>query len=235
MYKLKKIVGTNIFFGTVKIIFDYGGVGFVIGVLRQTANLVIRPVVVGGFVFLSGGASSGSDLGNCLWVGWLGPAVLSFVRPSGGWTPFAPVLSCVCCWVIVFVLSPFVSIFVCTRRWCVDGFGIFCASRASVCLDTHQNLGRLCYLGMLRPSGSSWEVLLLWILFLLFIFPVCLYYTALSVPCSLVITCWERADLFALFCDVILRFITFPYGVSVRCGTWLYWFLIFSLFWLSFC
>ena len=31
--------------------------------------------------------------------------------------------------------------------------------------------------------------------FLLFMFHVCLYYTDLSVPCRLVITCWERVDL----------------------------------------
>ena len=36
----------------------------------------------------------------------------------------------------------------------------------------------------------------------------------LSVPCSLVITCWERADLLALLCDVFsCVFVTFPYGV----------------------
>ena len=32
-----------------------------------------------------------------------------------------------------------------------------------------------------------------WILFLLFMFHVSLCYALLSVPCSLVITCWERA------------------------------------------
>ena len=34
--------------------------------------------------------------------------------------------------------------------------------------------------------------------FLLFMFHVCLYSTVLFVPCSLVVTCWERADLLAL-------------------------------------
>ena len=33
---------------------------------------------------------------------------------------------------------------------------------------------------------------------LLFMFHVYLYYTAMFVPCSLVITCWERDDLFEL-------------------------------------
>ena len=36
----------------------------------------------------------------------------------------------------------------------------------------------------------------------------------LSVPCSTVTTCWERADLLALLCVKISRvFVTFQYGV----------------------
>ena len=35
---------------------------------------------------------------------------------------------------------------------------------------------------------------------LLFTFHVCLYYAVLSIPCSRVITCWERADLLTLLC-----------------------------------
>ena len=38
------------------------------------------------------------------------------------------------------------------------------------------------------------------------------YYAALSVPGSLVITCWERADLLALlFVVFACVFVTFPY------------------------
>ena len=64
-----------------------------------------------------------------------------------------------------------------------------------------------------RPKA----VLLLWIFFfffLLFLFRVCPCHIVLSVLCSLVVTCWERADLLALLC-VIFSFviITFPYGV----------------------
>ena len=36
------------------------------------------------------------------------------------------------------------------------------------------------------------------------------FYDALSVPCSLVITCWTRADLLALVRDVFLSFCHFP-------------------------
>ena len=43
---------------------------------------------------------------------------------------------------------------------------------------------------------------------------VCLCYAALFVPCSLVITCWDRADLLALLCAVFsCVFDTFPYGI----------------------
>ena len=48
----------------------------------------------------------------------------------------------------------------------------------------------------------------------LFIFQVCLYYTVLSVPCSLVVTYWERVDLWTLLCVMFpCVFVTFPYGV----------------------
>ena len=44
---------------------------------------------------------------------------------------------------------------------------------------------------------------------------VCLYYTVLSVLCSLVITCWEMAYHLSLLCIMFpCVFVTFPYGVS---------------------
>ena len=42
------------------------------------------------------------------------------------------------------------------------------------------------------------------------------------------VTCWERADLLALICGVYCEFVTFPLVSLVRCGTWLYRFLIFA-------
>ena len=55
----------------------------------------------------------------------------------------------------------------------------------------------------------------------LFMFHVCLCYAVLSVPCSRVIACWERADLLAHFMCVVFScvFVTFPYSVPVRYGT----------------
>ena len=44
-------------------------------------------------------------------------------------------------------------------------------------------------------------------------FHVC--YAVLSVPCRLVVTCWERAGLLALLCVMFsCVFVTFPYGVQ---------------------
>ena len=43
-----------------------------------------------------------------------------------------------------------------------------------------------------------------------------------------VVTCWERADLLALVCGVYFELVTFPLVSWVRCGTWLYRFLIFA-------
>ena len=45
----------------------------------------------------------------------------------------------------------------------------------------------------------------------------------------LVVTYWGRADL-SLVCDVYCDVVTFPLVSWVRSGTWLYWFLIFTLF-----
>ena len=54
---------------------------------------------------------------------------------------------------------------------------------------------------------------------------VCLYYTAMSVPCSLAITCWERADLLALLCMMFPCVLgTFLYGVLGHV-----WYLIVSI------
>ena len=49
-----------------------------------------------------------------------------------------------------------------------------------------------------------------------------------SVNMCFVVTCWERADLLALVCGVCCEFVTFPLVSWVRCGTYLYRFLIFA-------
>ena len=57
-------------------------------------------------------------------------------------------------------------------------------------------------------------------LLLLFVFHVCLCYAVLSVPCSLVITCWERVDLLALLWVVFACVLSLSHIVSrIRRGT----------------
>ena len=45
-----------------------------------------------------------------------------------------------------------------------------------------------------------------------------------SVHCCLVVTCWERADLLALVCDVYCDFVTFTFGILGKM-----WYLIVSI------
>ena len=64
-----------------------------------------------------------------------------------------------------------------------------------------------------------------------FMFLFCLVFAmslCASVYMCFVTTCWERADLLALICGVYYEFVTFPLVSWVRCGTWVYRFLIFA-------
>ena len=61
--------------------------------------------------------------------------------------------------------------------------------------------------------------------FLLFMFHVYLCYAVLSVPCSLLVTCLERADTLALKCAVFsCVFVIFSYDVPSQV-----WYLIVSI------
>ena len=71
--------------------------------------------------------------------------------------------------------------------------------------------------------GSGGTLLIICVIYVLCV--SCL----VSVHCCLVVTCWERADLLALVCDVLTVFLSLFHVVSwVRCGTLLYRFLIFA-------
>ena len=62
-------------------------------------------------------------------------------------------------------------------------------------------------------------------------FVSCVSHALAPVHCCLVVTCWERAALLALVSIVYCIFYYFPMWYSwVRCGTWLYHFLIFAVF-----
>ena len=79
----------------------------------------------------------------------------------------------------------------------------------------------------LAEFDRSKAVLLLWIFYVFVLSCVC-YVLCASVYMCFVVTCWERADLLALVCGVFCEFVTFPLVSWVRCGTWLYRFLIFA-------
>ena len=49
------------------------------------------------------------------------------------------------------------------------------------------------------------------------LFMSCVFHAFASVQCCLVVTCWERADLLALVCDVCVFFI-FPCGILGQVG-----------------
>ena len=49
--------------------------------------------------------------------------------------------------------------------------------------------------------------------------PVFAIFLCASVYMCFVVTCWERADLLALVCDVYCEFVTFILVSWVRCGS----------------
>ena len=59
-------------------------------------------------------------------------------------------------------------------------------------------------------TDLSKVVLLLWIIY---VFMSCVFYAFASVHCSLVVTCWERADLLALVGNVYCFLVTFSCGI----------------------
>ena len=129
-----------------------------------------------------------------------------------GWISFAP-YSVLFTVALLYLLV--ISWFKCSGRWCIDKLGVFHANQISMCLDPHLNWGW----GWRRETGLSPSVkyitvrskvqLLLWI-------------CALWSPAGKGLTSW--LSFMASNCE----FVTFPLVSWVRCGTWLYWFLIFA-------
>ena len=104
MYKLKKIVGSNIFSAQfIKIISHYKKISSNINVLQQIARLVVNPITVGNFAFFFNctpvGRTLDSDLKTYLFMRLLGPVLLAVVRPTGFncWISFAQVFSFISC------------------------------------------------------------------------------------------------------------------------------------------
>ena len=96
--------------------------------------------------------------------------------------------------------------------------GIFYANETSICLHI-RNKGEVGRSNMFKSSSDCLTDRSNVLRLLLIIFVICyLSHTVLSVPCSLVVTCWERADLLAhLYVMFSCVFVTFPYGVLRHC------------------
>ena len=90
VYKFKKIVGRNDFSDQFrKIIIRYKRIGYNMNVMRQTACLVVNPVMVNNFadIFKCTPVGRASDLMMApaygVQLSWLGPDGLSLVGPTG--------------------------------------------------------------------------------------------------------------------------------------------------------
>ena len=138
----------------------------------------------------------------------------------------------------------FISWFICSRRWCIDKLGVFHANQTSMCLDPHLRVRLACHeIGLSPPvkyfTYRSYAVLLLWIIYVmcffcgsfmlfsvlfLLCFCACLFINTLWSPAGKGLTTWLS------FVMSNCKVVTFPLVSWVRCGAWLYWFLIFALF-----
>ena len=89
------------------------------------------------------------------------------------------------------------------------------------CFAQNLVLSLVFFINFICNSFSNW-VLLLWILF---VTCICVCHTGMFNLYSLVVTCWERADLLALLYVIFsCVFVTFPNGVLCRV-----WYLIVSI------
>ena len=80
---------------------------------------------------------------------------------------------------------------------------------------------------LLTAHGGDYFVDPFCYMYLCFMF---VFYAILSVSCSLVITCWERAYLLAISCVITFLLVTFPYGFPDQVWYLIYQFMIFALF-----
>ena len=101
----------------------------------------------------------------------------------------------------------FISWYICSRRWCIDKLCVFHTNQTSMCLNPHLNYGW----GWRHKTGLSPQVKCFYwpskggtscvdrscYFYLVFVMLSCTH-----VYWCLVVTCWERADLLALVCDV---------------------------------
>ena len=112
----------------------------------------------------------------------------------------------------------FISRFICSRRWCIDKIGVFHANQ-HLCVLIHiwtkDEVGAP--LNRFKPSSIIFILAgprrcLFCGSFVLFLFCFVML-SCKSVCWCLVVTCWERADLLVLNCDVLLWRCHFPTGI----------------------
>ena len=114
----------------------------------------------------------------------------------------------------------------CFRRWCIDKLGVFHANQIYMCLDPYLNKG-WGYPSVKYFTDRSKAVLLLWIFYVfsvLCLLCLCarLFICGLWSPAAKGLTSW--LSFVVSYCE----FVTFTLVSWVRCGTWLYCFLIFA-------
>ena len=130
---------------------------------------------------------------------------------------FAPVFNYIYCWVHIFVLSPFISWFVCTFSWCIDKLWTFNANQTSMCLDPH--VLALQYILRIVPRRCSFcGSVLLFLFHVFFIMIISFPFLApLWSPVWKGLATWLSCVCFLYFSHVPIRY-----------GTGLYRFLIFA-------
>ena len=149
MYKLKKSVGSSKFSAPfLKIIPHYKKIGYNINVLNYNiiACLVVNPITVGNFTFLF----------NCTPVGlqtlwWFRLKDLSIDEMVGAWCfgccqdhRGLPVGFLLLRYSVLFTVESlsllyllFISLFICSRRWCIDKLGVFYSKLKQLCVLIH--------------------------------------------------------------------------------------------------
>ena len=118
------------------------------------------------------------------------------------WISLTLLFSFIYCWVLNFALSPFISWFICFRRWCIDKLGVYHANQTAMCIDPHLNWG-WGWRTVKPVQALEWNiftdhsraVLLLWIIYVisvLFLLCFCanLFIHALWSPAEKGLTSW---------------------------------------------
>ena len=150
VYKLKEIVGSNIFSAQfIKIIFHYKKIGY---------NIIYCSRLHAWWSTQSRLATLLSSLIARRWVGlqtlWrfrlkdvsidemVGALCFCCCQPHRGW----PVGFLLLRYSVLFTVESlsllyllFISWFICSRRWWIDKLGVFLANQTSMCLDPHLN------------------------------------------------------------------------------------------------